>query len=255
MCIKILLFFLFAFTSFPSIFVPTDGRIWVIQIIQRYPEILWLADRKEEAKAVLGNSSSEQFFGQKCIEFDRTLMRLRSLKLILDGSDYAYEMFTGTQPEETRLARESFAHLHAKGKALLATGWGDLSEWQMVQAMETALILGDMGKSGKARELFAPYGVRAPDPDNFYGEAMEVLKDHPELSASFARLPPSSQSLLSQTALKSNALAANDPTILAFYFFVYTCDIAGALGDIDPDCSLTYTEPTHQAMKDSLLLD
>ena len=71
-----------------------------------------------------------------------------------------------------------------------------LSELQIAQAMETALVLGDIGKSEKARELFKPYGINAPDHDDFYGEAMHVIEKHPKLCPSFARLSSSAKNLL-----------------------------------------------------------
>jgi len=255
------------------IFAPVEGREWAVLCTREHPEILWLADSKvrktEEGQATLQGAYSEQLFGHKYIEFDRTLMTLHCLKLILDGSDSAYLTFTAAQPKGVKLSRESFHTLHLQGQALLKSKWGGLSELQMAQAIETALVLGDIGKSEKARELFKPYGIGAPDHDDFYGDAIHIVAEHPELCPSFARLPAPAKQLLVEIAnlahyghvthlegglemfskLKESGVAANDPIALSFDLFVHTCDVAGALGHVNNQSSLVYTEPTHLSMR------
>lgn len=246
---------------------------WVEKCVEQHPEILWLADtnvrKTEEGQATLEGSYSEQLFGKKYVEFDRTIMTIHCLKLILDGSDKAYLTFTAAQSKEAKLSKESFHALHVQGQKLLKSQWGGLSELQMAEAMETALVLGDIGKSEKARELFQPYGVNAPDHDDFHGEAMKVIQEHPQLSPSFARLPSSAKKLLVQTAnlahyghithlegdttmfskLRESAIPSSDPIALSFDLFVHTCDVAGALGHLNNRSSLVYTELTHRAMQ------
>lgn len=259
--------------SKPIILSSIEGIKWVQSCIDQHPEILWLADSKvrktEEGQASLQGTYSEQLFGQKYVEFDRTLMTLHCLKLIIDGSDHAYQTFTASQPEEVKLSRESFRTLHLQGKTLLNSNWKGLTELQMAQAMETALVLGDMGKSEKARQLFKPYGIAAPDHDDFYGEAIHVVVKHPELCPSFARLPQCGKELLSKVAnlahyghvthlegglnmfskLKESGIAAKDPMALSFDLFVHTSDVAGALGHVNNHSSLVYTEQAHRAMQ------
>jgi len=82
----------------------------------------------------------------------------------------------------------------------LNSRWGNMSKLQMAQAMETALVLGDIGKSEKARTVFKPYGVTSPDHDDFYGSAMQVVKDQPHLCPSFSKLPIAGQKLLLEVA-------------------------------------------------------
>ncbi len=260
-------------SSKPMIFSPIEGIRWVEQCVEQHPEILWLADsnvrKTEEGLATLQGTYSEQLFGQKYIEFDRTIMTIHCLKLILDGSDKAYLMFTAAQPKDAKLSRESFHALHLQGQKLLKSKWEGMSELQMAQAMETGLVLGDIGKSEKARELFQPYGIRAPDHDDFYGEAIQVIVRHPQLCPSFFRLPSSAKKLLSEVAnlahyghvthlegglgmfskLKESGVASKDPIALSFDLFVHTCDVAGALGHANNQSSLVYTEPAHQAMQ------
>ena len=73
--------------------------------------------------------------------------------------------------------RESFHTLHLQGQRLLNSKWQGLSKQQMALAMETALVLGDMGKSEKARELFKPYGIDAPDKMIFTEKQCKLLRN------------------------------------------------------------------------------
>jgi HAD superfamily hydrolase (TIGR01509 family) len=257
----------------PIIFSALEGQRWVEKCVQRHPEILWLADasvrKTEEGKESLEGTYSEQFFGRKYVEFDRTIMTLYCLKLILNGSDNSYHAFTAAQPAEAKLTRESFHVLHLQGLSLLKSKWKGMSELQIAHAMETALVLGDIGKSEKARGIFKPYGAAAPDQDDFYGEAMHIMQSHPELCSSFARLPSLAKKLLIKVAnlahyghvthleggagmfskLKKSQIPMLDPIALSFDLFIHTCDVAGALGHVDSHSSLAYNELTHIALQ------
>lgn len=250
----------------------TDKLWWAQHYIKEYPEILYLGSaevrKTEEGEPSSQGSYSEKLCGQKYIEFDRTLMTLHCLECILDGSKDAYDTFTKAQPKETRLSKESFQDLHHLGQRLLKSGWGGMSPLQMAKTMETALALGDIGKSERARELFKPYGVSAPDHDDFHEELLPVLAKHPELSPSFAKLPEAGRQLLLKIhlahyghithlegglsmydKLKQSQVPSKDPIALDFDLFVHICDIAGALGHLNNESSLVYTEPSHRAMQ------
>jgi hypothetical protein len=179
----------------PVILSEVQGTVWVQKCVEQYPEILWLADVKvrktEEGLATMQGPYSEQLFGQKFIEFDRTIMTLHCLRLILDGSENAYQKFTAAQPGDAKLSRTSFENLHSQGVALVGSNFNGMSELEMTQAMEAALVLGDIGKSEQARAVFKPYGAVAPDHDDFHGEVMQILERHPNLCPTFDKLTPS----------------------------------------------------------------
>jgi hypothetical protein len=257
----------------PAAVILPEGKQWVAAIVAQYPEILWLANsevrKTEEGQSAVDKPYSEQLFGQKFMEFDRSLMSLYCLKLILDGSEKAYQDFTAAQAGNLKLSKESFLALHEQGQSLLRSNYQGMTSAEMRQAFETALVLGDMGKSEKARAIFNKYGAQAPDHDDFHGQAMQILKDHPSLSRSFSRLSYRSKQLLVKianlahyghvthleggpamlTKLKQSNIASSDPTALSFDLFVHTCDVAGALGHVNNKSSIVYTETTHRAMQ------
>lgn len=189
--------------------------------------------------------------------------------MILDGSESAYQEFTADQLNGVKLSRTSFERLHAQGIDLIKSQYVDMSELEIIQAMEASLVLGDIGKSGKAREVFNLYGANAPDHDDFHGEAMQILEHSSSVCPTFDELTPSAKKLLIQTAnlahyghvthleggpamfskLKQSSLLSSSPTPFAFDFFVHTCDVAGALGHVNNQSSLVYTESSHQAMQ------
>lgn len=258
----------------PIVLSIIQGRAWVEKYVQQYPEIRWLADsnvrKTQEGQDTLQGTYSEQLYGAKFVEFDRTMMTLHCLRLILDGSDKAYQTFVADQPKEVRLSRGSFEALHRQGQRLLQSKWLGLSELEIAQVMETALVLGDIGKSQIARRVFKEYDIHAPDHDDFYGEAMGIIEKHPELCPSFARLSSSAKLLLVKIAnlahyghvthleggagmfskLRESSIASTDPLALDFDLFIHTCDVAGALGHVNNQSSIMYTELTHRAMQE-----
>lgn len=257
----------------PIVFTQVEGRAWAEACVKRYPEISWLADsdvkKTEEGRALEGSPYSEQIYGKKFIEFDRTIMTLRCLKLFLQGDEQAYLELTKDQPQDKRLSKESFQEIHKMGLSLIDSKYEGLSSDQIALTLETALVLADMGKSPKARAKFSSYGVAAPDHDDFYAQAVPVMQKHPELSSSFTQLPLASQKLLAKisglihyghvthceggaemfTQLKQSGVAASDPFAVRLDCFVHLCDVAGAAGHVNNKSSLMCTAPTYQALK------
>lgn len=234
--------------------------------IEKYPELHWLADskvRKTEEGAGTGGGYSQKLFGQAYPEFDRSYLSLQCLEWIVDGTDNAYQSFTASQPDPVRLTRAHFQELHQRALSILNNTFGLTFEETYV-ALQAALVLGDMGKSPTAREIFKPFGATAPDQDDFYGEAMSILKNNPNLSPTFARLSPAAKDLLIATAhmahyghithleggpaMFSGIKERNvEPFVLEFDLFVHLCDVAGAFGHVKPGSSFAYNDQTHQA--------
>jgi hypothetical protein len=237
--------------------IEAQGIEWARASICKHPEIEWLGQETvkitEEGRASAQGPYSEQLYGKRFIEVDRTLMTLRCLNLFLDGSDKAYEEFTAAQPPSQKLSRESFNTIHLQGKQLI----------HLREAMEAALVLGDMGKSDYARQLFK---ITAVDHDDFYEEAIHLLSQNPTLAFSFEKLSGEQQHLLINSANLAHfghithleggpnmfrKLKEKNPTAeeLSFSFFVHTCDTAGAQGHVNNQSSLSYEENIHRKLQ------
>jgi hypothetical protein len=251
----------------------SEGVLWVKKTLGQYPEINWLVvtnvPQPQGAQINADHSYSEQLYSQKSIEFDRTLMSLYSLKLILDGTEKAYQEFTAAQPENIRLTKESFQSLHEQTKKLINSNYQGLNPAQMQQALETAVVLGWMGKSEHARKIFSPFGATAPVNTDFYGQMLDVLKNQPRLARSFARLPYAGKQLLLKAAnladygqithleggpslltkLKESDVPETDLTALSFDLLVHTCVFAGSMGEAHKTSSMAYTQQTHQTLQ------
>ena len=257
---------------------------WVDRYVEECPELLWLADKKvhktEEGRASRSKSWSEAIFGERFVEFDRSLMSLYCMDLILDGSRQAYQSFTKEQPVSIRLTKDHFRQLHSMGKKLMKNH-PKLGEEQVRRLFELTLILGDIGKSEAARAIFAPYGADSFDHDIFTVQALQVLKTHPALSPTLCMLAPGARKLLFRVARlahyghiahleggpevfaklkESEVIRDGDEYALNFDFFVHICDVAGALGHVSNQSSLVLNErvySTIEAMMEAcrLLLD
>ena len=229
-------------------------------IFSFYPELEWLKGDVQMTQEGVGKAPHA--------ELERALTSLRCFRLILQGDEAAYYQFIQHQPVNQQLTRQSFEALRWDA-LLLVRGHPTLTPEQMSDLIETALVLGDMGKSAQARALFEPYGVLAADHDEFYAKAMIVLARHPTLCPSFATLPMLSQKLLVQASdvaheghithleggpemffqLRRSKILTEAPLAWQLHFFVHRCDIAGALGHVQPEGSLVYTEQAHQSLQ------
>lgn len=98
---------------------------------------------------------------------------------------------------------------------------------------------------------------------------MQILEQHPNLCSTFDKLTSPAKKLLQSTAnlahyghvthieggpsmfskLKQSGLPSSLPSAVDFDFFVHTCDVAGALGHVNNQSSLVYTEPSHRALQ------
>lgn len=171
----------------------------------------------------------------------------------------AYEAFVKEQRGQDKLSKDAFDALHRQLLDLARDLNLSFDRLQIV--METALILGDMGKAEKARQVFS--SITAPDHDDFEKEALEILKKQPELCPSFERLHFEEREIIIRatglihfghvyhleggpeifSTLKGAKIS---PPILDFALFVQRCDVAGALAHRNPHHSITFTQITYE---------
>lgn len=241
---------------------------WVNQLVNHYPELVWLAGsdvkKTEENTAVQGNGSwSERLFGQNYPEFDRTMMTIACLRTILNGSDNEYEKFVSKQPESIRLTKEEFYNLQNHLRHIIESN-PHMTASEMIKTLEIGLVLGDMGKTSIAREKALAYGINAPDHDDFYAE---VLEKCPHIFTAYKELTPAGRELLSKTSdlahfghifhleggpemfskLKDSNIMNEDPMAFEAEFFIHACDVAGALGHVTNESSITFNSNTYHA--------
>lgn len=245
---------------------------WIGNIVNSFPELCeWLGNENvqitNEGVSSKDSSYSEQLFGKKYVEFDRSVLTLQCLDWFLsDNPKEAYKLFTQDQEEKAKLSYKSFLSIHELAKYLIDNNPLELSSSEMTHLMRAALVLGDLGKSDKAREQFDVSRKQVPDHDDCYRVVMNKLIDNPKLSKTFNQLSKVAQQHLVDTAidvhfghithleggpemfsgLKNSKLTQFQ---LDFEFFIHFCDVSGALGHIKPYSSLVLTENTYQAME------
>ncbi len=235
----------------------TTQQSWEENLLRTYPELLHLADDRavntQEGFASHEPSPSTRLFGQKYIEFDRTLLTIRCLDMILAGK---YEEFIAGQDPNDQLTRESFFELKSRAERLLV----DLQISKEV--MIAALVLGDMGKCPGIRRECPE--ITEPDHDDFEREWLKILWDNPERCETYQGLQLRERQLIGNAAGLAHFghifhqeggpemfahLASQkrnlDVRVLDFALFIQCCDVAGAAGHVKPFSSLAFTQKVY----------
>ena len=153
---------------------------WIKSKVELYPELLWLADEDvaitNDYSASSFDSYSKGVFGKQFVEFDRTLLSLEFIYRVLRGLPGDYAWLIQKQDPSNALTKGSFDHLHGEFKKLVSEECNELT------LFEVAIVLGDMGKTVKARNLSPEISKRNPDQDTFYGE---IIVSNPEVFPKF----------------------------------------------------------------------
>ncbi len=243
---------------------------WVREKIVAYPELSWLADKKVavthdiQAKHEPDSKTppSVLVYDGRYDEFDRSILGLVALDHVSKGTQEGYEAFVSAQAKDDLknppLSYEQYSELHQKYLGLLKSGLAR-------QDMEIALVLGDMGKTTRARTLFGPEGVKAADHDIFLREA---LMKRPELFPSYEGLTPLAKKLLPLASglvhighithieggvemfepLAESGILKTHPLAMDFDGFVHLMDVAGSAGQVVPWSSVVLTSNTYKAI-------
>ena len=240
--------------SFVSDFLHEDDEIKTAQmLIKRYPELLWLTGdvnaTPEGNSPTKSNSISEKLFGQKHIEFDRTIVGINCLKYVLNND---YESFTKCQKDSVKLKPEEFAQLREFTTKVLKTP-------QDIDAMIAYTVINDLGK---IQAFVEEIEEKTQTKTNDHDEALLIgLKIMPEQIPSFNRL---------STIYKKDILNALNTNFNLAQFVQCEClegnlqqlkdmnensknlylvhvfyDVAGAAGHINPKGSLVMTSPVY----------
>ncbi|MDF2578140.1 MAG: hypothetical protein K0S74_1624 [Chlamydiales bacterium] len=243
----------------------------VKNLLKRYPELNWLADKNVQATQENSPNKhpeaySVQIFGEFYSEFERSFLSINCLHWILDGSIESHAKFIKGQTAP-QLSFESFQKLHQMAQNCV-TNYAGLSKEEMIQILETGLVLGDMGKSKIARDMLSKYGITAPDHDDFYGEAI-LNEQANQALPSFQKLPLKGQKLLQESAhlahyghithaeggpnmfsnLKQSNIIGKAPLAFDVNMLIHICDVAGALGHVNNHSSLVLNQNSFDAME------
>ena len=247
-------------------------------LLERYPELNWLTgavDATPEGQVAAGQvaagqvaagqaaagqvaairdkSPSETFFGEKHIEFDRSVTGIFLLKWILVGD---YEAFTAPQKGAAKLTRENFAHLKEYTESILNTQ-------ESIDAMIAYMVINDLGKiRAIVDEVQNRTGLRDVDHDNIL---LVALESHPEISPSFQRLNSERQRVMirglqarfnigqflqgENVPASLTGLRGLDKESLDFYLLHAIADIGGAAGHVTSNGSIVMSNPTYEGFK------
>jgi hypothetical protein len=247
---------------------------------KKYPELAWLTDSGLASRhagldfcAELGEGSYSQSLGQTQFfpALERRLQSLRCLSLIVDGCAPSHEEFVRRQPSAIQLRPEAFEMLHAFWKKIVRAKHPILHKHELLRALQTALVLGDIGKSPKVREQMKALGITDPNHDNFYAHVMRVRKAR-ETLPSFSALNKAQQNLVranigstyltqlthcegGSAMYEQLRLPTSDAYAVPFDFsmLVHVCNMAGALGHKrNQQGSLTHNAHADLAIQDTL---
>lgn len=117
-------------------------------------------------------------------EFERTILSIVILYLLLDGSEDSYNYFTSPQDSSQKLSRANFDKLHIFAKSTVGVD---------PTVIEVNLLLDDMGSTQKARSEAQKYGITEAD-HHFFMTA--CLKDCPLIFPSFNNLSTEAKQLI-----------------------------------------------------------
>ncbi|UNM06390.1 MAG: hypothetical protein H6925_01325 [Holosporaceae bacterium] len=240
-------------------------------LVGKYEEVNWLLDRRVNAtlqgeKGVPENSWSVQITrekegnGRHCIEFERTVHSVLCLHVFNQGGDAAYSWFVQNQKTHP-LTRKNFDKISALVQEVVSKYGLDL--------IETNLILGDLGKTPKARDLAAPHGVTEGDHDIFLAKCLEHC---PDIFPTYVKLGAEQKDIIQKyaglvhfghlwhvegTAIKmlshlKETGVMKDASDFDFEYVTHICDIAAVLAHVSQNGSLILTDDAFETMEEAM---
>ncbi len=255
---------IFFFNASYSADINRIGTInWVKNKIEQYSELNWLLNndvRKTEENSAISSSKSwsQQLTGTHYTEFERTILSFVSLHLLLDGSEQAYKRFTNNQNKDIKLTQEEFQKLHDFAKSIVKNSPDNL------RLIETALLLGDMGKTPLALEKAKTQcNIGEQDHDIFLAQCLNKC---PKIFPSYMKLAKNNREQIKKmegeihlghvthlengakmfTTLKDSNILLKDKNAFNVFFLAHICDVAAALGHVNNQGSIVYNSNTYK---------
>jgi hypothetical protein len=226
-------------------------------MINKYPELILLTGSANATPEATVIPSSESSIGQVLfpgltkeglIEFDRTVLGLLALHWVLEND---FDSFTSCQKGKDKLSPEQFEILRNFTR-------GVLSSKERVEAMETYLVINDLGKlESIVKMMEQKTGFSSVDHDLILAKA---LQECPEVSPSFQRLSGDLQQEILQAIISAfnlgqfvqgenvaaSLFALNGMEYKSYLLFAVHSlfDTAGAAGHAVQNGSIIFNEPT-----------
>lgn len=261
------------------VLAPDDARGW----IRDYNELEYLFRTNPLERPFVGanltvgeilrrDDFAEDVASRKVMEFDRTVMSLWTLSLILhDDQDVAYETITGKQRGPNKLTRATYDKFAGKIRTMVSStdGTGNFDE-KKVELLNTGVVIGDLGKSGDfSRRVEELTGQDYIDHDRTLLDALVDERVAPHLARilpSVAKLDDEQRQFLTRVIAsgfhepqlqqaeirprQTEGLQNLSREEVDFNWALGVLDIAGAQGNQTQKGSLTLTESTVQTALD-----
>ena len=242
-------------------FLNSKDSVEMTQILlERYPELYWLTGdvnaTPEWQTSNEASSVSEKMFGQKHIEFDRTIVGIECLKHVMNGD---YDKFTECQKESVKMTPENFKKLRDFTLGIIKTP----------QDADTILAYTMINDLGKIKEFVENIETITGKQVKDHDEALLIaLKTIPEKIPSFERLSKNNQNDIINALdadfnlgqfVQGECLPANLSKIktigtraMDLYLAHMFYDVAGAAGHVAPKGSLVMNDNVFNSYKQGI---
>ena len=241
---------------------PKPSVAWIERLVKEYPELSWLDALG--SKSVEEVTFSARTLGKEVPQFDRALKSIYCMRTFLDGKYEDYLEFISHQPKDDQLRWRSFQkfqkHLH-----LTLSKYEKIEEGRLRQLFEYAIVLNEVLQSEvidqKLEEHQIPIGSAHQTPqlaldaaDQIFPSYRDLQPEEKELVQKLCRLVQFDEITRLMggpdlfASLRETGIITKDPLAFEMGFFIYTCNVAAELDQVNFKASLTYNEDIHQCL-------
>jgi hypothetical protein len=202
-------------------------------------------------------------------ELERAMVRLRCLSLIVDGTIPSMKEFVRYQPEP-KLSIDAWIGLNLHWRTMVDK-YPAVNESELLQAVQTSLVLGAIGKSPQLREAMKAFGIEERGNAAFYRKVMASQKARDTLPSYFILNDLQKRLVIRNAGLthfgnlvegvgnpamydllkRSDYAGALIPR-LDFTKLVHTCVLAAAPGRKNNPGTVAYNQHAHNAIEDTM---
>lgn len=230
-------------------------------VLRSFPEISFLSGSASETSEsfvqnIPANSHSLEIFGKFNREFDRAWSGYLCMRNAYFGTERDYQDFTSPQGSATKLTYNSFMQMHRYTRSIIRSP-------EDLAVASWSVLFNDLGKYGSIQQLYRKHDKNVKEnhdeilavvlrmiPGHFIGFSSFPEMRRNELISGFgsaceiAQLVQMERPQSSLKGLETLSKNARDMYVLHSVF-----DVAGALGDKQPNGSLVMHEGTWTAFR------